>query len=237
MAVSGATTGDDPKAVRAAVAKLNPGVRINEPRSTPVPGLFRTSLDGSSGYVTADGRYFIIGDMYEVASRRNLSEEARKQTRVAALAQIKPADAIVFAPARPKHTITVFTDVDCGYCRKLHGEIAQYNELGIAVRYVAYPRSGPATESWRTMEAVWCAKDRRDALTRAKLGEKVDKPASCGATPIAEHYALGDQVGVHGTPLILLEDGRSLDGYMPASRIAAILDKKPSTAPVASAAR
>ena len=119
----------------------------------------------------------------------------------------------------------MLTDVNCAYCRKLHGEIAQYNERGIAVRYAAFPRSGPDTDSWNTMAAVWCSKDRRDALTRAKLGEKVAAPA-CGDRAVAEHYALGEQLGVEGTPMIILEDGAVIGGYIPAAALAERLETK-----------
>ena len=189
-------------------------------------------MGGAHGYVSADGRYFMVGDMFEVATRRNLSEDVRKSTRLSALAELSAGDSILFSPPKAAHTITVFTDVECGYCRKLHSEVAQYNAKGIALRYVAYPRDGRGSESWATMEAVWCSKDRRDALTRAKRGEKIEKPAECGATPVAKHYALGQRLGLEGTPMILLEDGRSVGGYLPVGQLVEMLNKD---APAASA--
>lgn len=211
--------------VRTNIEKLNPGVRVRAPAATPVDALYSTTLDGTAGYVTADGRYFIAGDMYDVKTRRNLSEENRRTARAQIVGRITPEDAIVFAPEHPRRVITVFTDVDCGFCRKLHSDIAKYNALGIGVRYVAYPRSGPNTESWAAMEAVWCASDRRDALTRAKRGEKI-QPASC-ASPIAEQYELGQEAGVQGTPLILLDDGRAIDGYLSPEQLARRLSLEP----------
>ena len=103
---------------------------------------------------------------------------------------------IGFAPEKPRYTVTVFTDVDCAFCRKLHTEIAQYQEQGIAVHYVAYPRSGPGSESWNKMASVWCARIARDALTRAKQGQDVPRPATCAKTPIAAHYALGQKLAL-----------------------------------------
>jgi thiol:disulfide interchange protein DsbC len=209
--------------VQAAIEKLDPTVKVEQTSASAANGLYRTTLDGASGYVTADGRYFIFGDMFDVKNRRNLSEDLRKQQRLQSLQEIDDGSTIVFAPAKPRHTVTVFTDVDCPYCRKLHQEIAQYNEHGIAVRYVAFPRSGPGSESWQAMAAVWCAKDRRDALTRAKNGEKLALPASCEAKDIAQHYALGEKLGLSGTPMIVLADGSVLNGYMPAAVLAARL--------------
>ena len=135
----------------------------------------------------------------------------------------------------PSTRWTVFTDVDCGLpqaaCR-----IAQYLERGIAVNYVAYPRSGPGTESWGKMESVWCSKDARDALTRAKLGQDVPRPATCAATPIAAHYALGQRLALSGTPTILLPDGRSFGGYVGARvQLAARRSRKKNDQAVAKA--
>lgn len=217
---------DDAATVRAAIEKLDPTVKVEQTSASAANGLYRVTLDGASGYVTADGRYFIVGDMFDVKNRRNLSEDLRRQERLQSLQEIDAASAIVFAPAKPRHTITVFTDVDCGYCRKLHSEIAQYNERGIAVRYVAFPRSGPGSDSWKTMEAVWCSKDRRAALTRAKQGEKIPAPASCETKDIARHYALGERLGLSGTPMIVLDNGAVVSGYMPSAALAEQLDRE-----------
>lgn len=224
--VAGAGSDDAGKALSVAIAKVDPKISVQFLEDAPVQGLHHVSLDGTSGYVTADGRYFIRGDLFDVATRANLSEEGRKDVRAKALKKLEARDAIVFSPANPKYTITVFTDVDCGYCRKLHKDMAKLNELGVAVQYIAYPRSGPGTESWTKAEAVWCAADRRDAITRAKSGEKVAKPADCVTTPIAAQYALGEKLGVKGTPMIVLEDGSEIGGYMPPAQLAQELDKR-----------
>jgi thiol:disulfide interchange protein DsbC len=139
------------------------------------------------------------------------------------LAGVKEDQMIVFAPANVKHTITVFTDVDCTYCRKLHSEIGELNKLGVKVRYLAYPRTGPNTESWAKMEQVFCSKDRKQALTSAKMGEPVKGPA-CGSTPVASEYALGEQIGVNGTPAIITDKGEYIGGYLPAAKLVQYLD-------------
>jgi thiol:disulfide interchange protein DsbC len=122
---------------------------------------------------------------------------------------------LIFSPKNPLYTITVFTDVDCGYCRKLHSEMAELNRLGVRVRYMFYPRTGPNTESWRKAEAVWCAADRNDALTRAKAGGPLDLSKTCGPNPVAREYALGQSIGVRGTPAIVTESGDYISGYLP----------------------
>jgi thiol:disulfide interchange protein DsbC len=216
---------DDVGALRKAIQAHDPAAQVAAPTRSPVNGMYLTSIDGVSGYVSADGRYFIVGDMLDLASHRNVSEESKQATRRALLAKLAPNEGILFAPAKPKHTIIVFTDVDCPYCRKLHGELAQLEARGIGVRYMAFPRSGPNTKAWRTMAAVWCSSDRRDALTRATSGDAVSATGSCSDAVIAKHYALGQQLGIPGTPMIVLSDGTSLGGYMPPDKLLAALEE------------
>jgi len=202
--------------VRGAVQANDPGAQVTAVDRSPVRNLYLTTIDGVSGYVSADGRYFIVGDMLDLASRTNVTEERRKATRRELLKKIKPEEAIVFGPAKPKYTVIVFTDADCPYCRKLHEELGELEKKGIEVRYVAFPRSGPGTNSWKTMAAVWCAKDRREALTRATRGEEASVKAGsvCSDAVIEKHYALGQRLSIPGTPMVVLTDGTSLGGYV-----------------------
>jgi thiol:disulfide interchange protein DsbC len=202
--------------VQVAVQGHDSGAQVGAVDSSPVSGMYLTTIDGVSGYVSADGRYFIVGDMLDLASRRNVTEEQRKAKRRALLKKIAPGEAIVFGPAKPKYTVIVFTDADCPYCRKLHGEVEELEKKGVAVRYVAFPRSGPGTKSWQTMTAVWCAKDRKEALTRATRGEEVraEQGRACSDAAIRQQYELGQKVGIPGTPMIVLTDGTSLGGYV-----------------------
>ena len=132
---------------------------------------------------------------------------------------------IVFKPAsgEVKHTITIFTDVDCGYCRQFHREIDKVTALGIEVHYLFYPRTGPNTESWTKADQVWCAADHNSALTRAKLGGEIPKSAAC-ATPVESHFELGQRIGVRGTPAIFNEAGDLIGGYLPPATLAKVLD-------------
>jgi len=200
-------------AVHAELAKHLKGLRTEQVRATPISGIYEIDLTDGSAYVTADGKYLIKGDLFEVASRANLSESRRGEQRRVALAQLDEKQTIVFSPENPKHTITVFTDVECGYCRKLHSQIDQLTKLGVKVRYAAYPRQGPGTSDWKKMEQVWCSKDRQTAITQAKLGQAVQTP-SCGATPVGKQFQMGEDLGVRGTPAIFTHSGDYIGGYL-----------------------
>jgi len=148
------------------------GIDVNDISDSPVSGIYQVALGSNVAYVSADGRFIFRGDIYDTETSTNVTEETRARARVAMLDSVDPASMIVFKPAsgKVKHTITVFTDVDCGYCRQFHREIDKVTALGIEVHYLSYPRTGPNTESWTKAEQVWCAPDRKAALTRAKLG-------------------------------------------------------------------
>ena len=199
---------------RAAIAAKFPEVRPEQIVPSPVQGLYEVRIGSKIAYVSADGRYLLQGEIIDLDTDLNLTESRREGMRRDVLAGVSEAGMIVFAPAKkPTSTITVFTDVDCGYCRKLHKQIADYNARGIKVRYMYFPRSGPGTESWTKAEQVACAKDPRVALTRAKLGETLkDKP--CQPNPVAQHYKIGREFAVQGTPAIILESGELIGGYL-----------------------
>jgi len=201
---------------RVALLKLLPaGSKADDLRPSPIPGIYEYSQGAEISYLTADGKYFIDGNLYDMSTRVNLTEARRTRARVALINEVPESDMLIFSPKNPLYTITVFTDIDCPYCRKLHSEIAEFNKLGIRVRYMFYPRSGPNTESWRKAEAVWCSADRNEALTRAKAGAALPASQGCGATPVAREYALGQRIGVQGTPAIVTESGDYINGYMP----------------------
>lgn len=206
----------DPRAVIARHLE----VPVAAVRRTVLPGIYEVARGGEVLYVSADGRYALSGELYDTASGRNLTERRRIEARVAALRNVPDADAIVYAPkTAPRYTVTVFTDVDCPYCRKLHSEIAEYVKLGVRIRYLSFPRSGPDTDSWRKAEAVWCAADRREALTRATAGGEVAGTAGCTDNPVKRSYELGEELGVRGTPAIFTERGEYLPSYYAPERL------------------
>jgi thiol:disulfide interchange protein DsbC len=211
---------------RVELAKKFPGTKPEDLRESPIPGIYELSQGTDIAYVTNDGKYAISGDLFDIASNDNLTEKTRRSERMRLMSTVPESQMVVFTPKDPKYTVTVFTDVDCGYCRKLHSQIADYNRLGIKVRYMFYPRSGPNTESWEKAEQVWCSKNRGDALTRAKRDEELSAPKTCSGSPIAREYELGQDVGVRGTPSIVLDNGEMLGGYLPPNMLAQHLKKK-----------
>jgi thiol:disulfide interchange protein DsbC len=201
---------------RVALLKLLPaGAKLEDLRPSPIAGIYEFMQGADISYLTADGKYFIDGNLYDMDSRENLTEVQRTHARLAMISAVPESQMLIFGPKNPQYTITVFTDVDCAYCRKLHSEMAELNRLGIRVRYMFFPRTGPNTESWKKAEVVWCSANRNEALTRAKLGAKLDLTKVCAGTPVAREYALGQSIGVHGTPAIVTANGDFIAGYMP----------------------
>jgi thiol:disulfide interchange protein DsbC len=199
----------------ALLKRLPEGSHLEDLRPSPIPGIYEFVQGADVSYLTADGKYFIDGNLYDMDSRENLTENLRTHARAALIAAVPESQMVIFSPPNPRYTITVFTDVDCAYCRKLHSEIGVLNKMGIRVRYLFYPRTGPGTESWRKAEAVWCSPNRNEALTRAKTGAPVDTSKACGVTPVAREYALGQSIGVQGTPAIITDSGALIAGYLP----------------------
>jgi thiol:disulfide interchange protein DsbC len=214
--------GADPRAV---IAKKFPGLKVEDVRPAALPGMYEITLGPDTAYVSADGKYLILGDMFEVDTKSNLTEAGRSDQRRKVLAEVDERDMIIFGPTKAKYTITVFTDVDCGYCRKLHGEMDELNKLGVRVRYMAYPRAGQGSEDWHKMEQVWCAKDRKAAITQAKRDQPLNSP-DCGATPVAKQYQLGEEMGVRGTPAIYTARGDYIGGYLAPAKMLETLEAR-----------
>lgn len=214
---------DDQAQIRKALAKVIPETP-DAVQKTPVAGLYEVSYGTHLFYVSADGRFLLQGDMVDLQSRTNLTEGRRSGARLTALKNAEES-MIVYSPkGETKHTITVFTDIDCGYCRKLHNGMKEMNDLGIAVRYLAFPRAGVGSPSYDKAVSVWCSKDQRKSMDTAKANGKLT-PAKCD-NPVAEHMALGQALGVNGTPALVLEDGRMLPGYLPPDRLLQAIEGK-----------
>ena len=196
---------------------------------SPVDGWYTVHKGSIVAYVSEDGRYLLQGDMIDLDRQVNLSEQTRNESRREVMSSITDDQVILFSPAEVKHTVTVFTDVDCTYCRKLHGQMDEYLAAGIQIRYLLYPRSGPASRAWNTSEDVWCARDRNSALTAAKLDRSFETN-KCDASAISKHYMLGQSVGLTGTPAIVFEDGTLLSGYLPPESLASRLESMQQTA-------
>ena len=209
-------------AVRAGLGEVQPD-RI---RPSAIEGLYEVVIGPHVFYVSADGRHMLQGDLVDMANGRNLTQPEREAALRNAIDGIGEANMLIFSPDKPRHTVTVFTDIDCGYCRKLHHEMADYHAMGIRVRYLMFPRTGVNSPSYDKAVSVWCSDDRNDSLTRAKNG-KDPAPKTCD-NPVEAHMDLGRSIGVQGTPSIVFEDGRVLPGYVPAARLAAMLEARPA---------
>ena len=212
----GVAQADDgvPDSVRNAVRNLVGAFEPDLIRSSPVRDVFEVRAGGEIFYVTADGRYLLHGNLYDVERRHNLTEDSRREIRRDSVDGIDENSLIVFAAHGPaKHRLTVFTDIDCPYCAKFHLEVPELNANGVEVRYAAWPRTPPGTESHDRSISVWCSGDRRQAMTDAKAGRSI-APATC-ENPVQEHYELGRQLGVSGTPTLFTEDGARIGGYVP----------------------
>jgi thiol:disulfide interchange protein DsbC len=207
-----------PPDVRARVVSKLQGASPADVAMSPIPGLYEVTMGGLIAYVSADGKYLLSGNVYDLDSQVNLTATRRNAARAKALAAASESNMIVFGPANAKMTVTVFTDVDCGYCRKFHSQIADVNKAGVRVRYMMYPRTGPDTESWTKAEQVWCAADRREALTRAKRGEAL-KGKACGDAAIKSQYELGSDLGVEGTPAVFTQNGDYIGGFLTAPEL------------------
>ena len=214
------------KMVRAAIAKLSSKAQVDSIEAAELPGFYQVIASGQLLYVSDDGKYLLNGDLFDLAARRNLSEAAWAKFRQRELPTVPATARIVYAPKNPRYTVTVFTDVNCSFCRALHAHIGALNAAGIAVEYLAWPREGLTTTSGRPtptytqMVSVWCAADRKAAFAAA-LKDNV-KPATC-TNPLADQFNLGLKLGVSGTPTIVGPDGRVLGGYLTPEQLLAAL--------------
>jgi thiol:disulfide interchange protein DsbC len=195
---------------------------------TPIENLLMVQIGGDIVYATADGKYLVQGRVIDMDTREDLTEGAKSEVRRELLATADTKTQITFAPEEPKYDLTVFTDIDCGYCRKLHAQMDEYNQQGIAIHYMAFPRAGVGSHSFEKAVSVWCASDQRNALTQAKLGAEPD-PLQCD-NPIEEQYKLGVELGVSGTPSLLTAEGTMIPGYVPPEQLRARLDQMAATA-------
>ena len=211
----------DPKTLRA-LEGVFPEAKPDQIGHSPIPGIYELTYGPDVVYVTKDGRYLLQGNVYDVVERKNLTEPKRKQARIAAIDSLGVDSMIVFRPKQPKYQVTVFTDVECGYCRKLHQEMSELNGLGVEIRYLAFPRAGIGSQTYNTMVSVWCADDPQKAMTDAKSGRAV-APKQC-ENPVRDHYTMGRSLGVNGTPTLVLENGEVLPGYVPAQRLVQMIE-------------
>ncbi|MEN8179309.1 MAG: DsbC family protein [Pseudomonadota bacterium] len=212
------------KQVREGVGKLISGGQPDSIEPSAVSGLYEVMIGAQVYYVSKDGKYLLTGKLYDIENKVDLTTPKLAKVKIKAIEAIGEDNMIIFAPEDYKHTVTVFTDIDCGYCRKLHKEIDQYNKLGIRVRYLMFPRAGIGSPSYDKAVSVWCSDNQQEAMTLSKAGKDIDKK-TC-ENPVKSHYELGQAVGVTGTPALFFDDGELLPGYLPAARLMSYFQKK-----------
>lgn len=197
------------------LAEHIPSATISHVKETPIDGLFEVVVDSGIYYMNVGARYIINGDLTDLATKRNITEETRANNRKSRIEDFGEKNMVVYSPKEVTHTITVVTDIDCPYCRRLHSEMDEYMKNNVKVRYIFMPLKGKA--DMETTVSVWCSKDRNQALDLAKSGGELEK-ASCD-NPIREHLALARGLNVRGTPAIIMENGEMLPGYVPAKKL------------------
>ncbi|HHJ36278.1 MAG TPA: DsbC family protein [Gammaproteobacteria bacterium] len=207
--------------LRQALAKSMPNVKPTKISTTPIAGLYEVIVGPQVVYMDVGARYMIEGDLFDLKSQINISEDAKSTIRLAAIDKLGADKMVVYTPGKVKNTITVVTDVDCPYCRRLHSEIPEYLKNDVQVRYIFMPLKG-ASDMKKTI-SVWCSDDRQGALDIAKAGGEIEEK-SCD-NPIKEHMKVARALGVRGTPAIVLEDGTLLPGYVPVDKLVAELRK------------
>lgn len=199
------------------IRNLAPGATIIAVSETPIDGLLQVQINSDIVYVTDDGKYLLQGQIMDIDTRINITDQAKSGIRLGLLSELNPDEQISFSPVEPKYDLLVFTDIDCGYCRKLHKQMSEYNDAGIAIHYMAFPRAGIGSASYDKFVSVWCADDQKVALTLAKNGDDPE-PLNC-PNPIADQYELGREIGVTGTPALVTTDGTLIPGYVPPQQL------------------
>jgi len=190
---------------------------------TPIDGILQIRLGSEIVYMTADARYLMQGRLLDLDTRQDLTDQAKSEVRRELIANIDESEMVSYGPEDAAHEIMVFTDVDCGFCRKLHQEIPQYSEAGIKIHYLAFPRAGLASNTFNKMQSVWCAENPNAAMDIAKAGDEPE-PASCDS-PVDSQYQLGQSIGVTGTPAIVTMNGDLIPGYVPPDDLRARLEQ------------
>lgn len=215
---------DDIAKLKQRLSSMFPADTAYNVSKTPVQGLFEVDFGDSFVYITADGQYAVKGDIINMVTNANLTDLKRASGRLKTMEDITEKDTLVYPAKNKITTMTVFTDIDCSYCRKLHSDMQGYNERGIEVRYVFYPRAGLGSNSHQKATSVWCADDQRKALDLVKSGRRIDK-RECD-TPIIKHVDVANRLGVNSTPTLMFDDGTMMPGYIPPERLALILKQR-----------
>ena len=212
----------DREALKKVLAETMPSISVDDISDSEIKGLYEVMVGADVIYVSEDGKYLIQGHMFDLIAKKDLTEDKLAKVRAVLINGVAKDQMIIYKAPESKYTINVFTDIDCGYCRKLHSEMDKYLAEGITIQYLFYPRAGKDSGAYKKAVSVWCADDRNAALTGAKSGSNPPAEKTC-KNPVDAHMALGEKLGVRGTPMMITTNGTIFPGYMPAKQLAAAL--------------
>ena len=215
----------DKEALKKKLKETMPSLTVEDIKPSEIKGLYEVMAGANIFYVSEDGRYLIQGRMFDLVDKKDLTEEKLAVAKAVMINAVPLEEMIIFKAPMQKYVINIFTDIDCGYCRKLHSEIDQYMAEGITIRYLFFPRAGKDSESYKKAVSVWCADDKNAALTAAKSGSNPPPEKTC-ENPVDKQMALGDELGVRGTPMMISPKGHVYPGYMPAKKLAEALSQE-----------
>ncbi len=215
--------------IKQRLGEILPDIDVDSVAPSPLEGLYEVVIGQRLVYVTGDGKFLIQGNLIDLEQQKNLTEPRISAIKAAVVQGLDEEQMVIFGPKDAKHSVTVFTDIDCGYCRKLHSEMASYSEKGIRIRYLFFPRAGVNSGSYTKAVSVWCADDRQEAMTLAKQGKAIEQ-RDC-PNPVKHDLELGAEMGVTGTPSIVLDNGTMVPGYVPADRLLAVLENASQSTP------
>jgi thiol:disulfide interchange protein DsbC len=217
LAHAGLAVSADEEAIEERVRALVPEIETLAIAETPIPGVMEVQLNNEIIYMSEDGRYLMQGRLVDLETQKDLTDAAKSVLRRDKLSDLDESQMVSFGPEDADYELMVFTDTDCGYCRRLHEQIDAYIDEGIRINYLAFPRAGVGSDTYNTMVSVWCADDRQSAMNTAKAGSKPPE-AKCD-NPVEDQYRLGKSLGVTGTPSMMTPDGDMIPGYVPPQQL------------------
>lgn len=202
------------------IEKIIPEVQVDSITNSEIDGLLQVNSGSEVFYISKDSNYLVYGELIDLNKPKeswHVTENHRKIGRLKLIGSIDKKSMIIFSPKNKKATVTVFTDIDCSFCRRMQKDMGKLNDLGIEIRYIAFPRTGPKSESYKKAVNVWCSEDKNKSMSLAKQGGAVAE-ASC-SNPVNDHFRLGIKMGITGTPTLIFEDGTMLASYLPPEKL------------------
>lgn len=206
-------------------ANLNTEVEIIAVKPSAIAGLYEVQLNSDIVYLSEDGEKIISGDLYDLRNGISHTDQAKNHLRQSVLATVKDSDKIIYKAKNEKYKVAVFTDISCPYCTKFHQHINEFNDLGITIEYLAFPRAGVGSKHQQAMQNIWCASNKTQALTDAKMKQKIPTQ-TCADNQVNEQFLLGQEIGINATPTVVFSDGELVPGYLKPANLLEILEDK-----------